>query len=771
MAVGPSWAQDDWESQLAEITEGATPDLVAGTADLMEGEVDIEDPDDHPATSVSSFTLDRDGVPVPEEITKAMENDVFTIEGLERTLHDDDHDLTQELAEIMETSPTANTLSAEQLAQQAAADEKADAEKIGQALDEAASDVLALPDQAFSLEDSLQNLMAETSPEDLSAMEHEDQLVAMAVEDNPLAAFNARQARLNAKQDFDWANLDSDQFFDLNNWLRDLKARKENPYWAGNRSYADHELVGFVLDCVGECWRYTQRGHHKVEYRTPLYETDEIMTGQHGHLWAFLVEGTMVRLAPNSSLTLQEIDIGLQENFLYARLNYGNLAWLSRNDGLFVPQTKAETDALFLPLPMEAANFVLPEKMTTEDNLAIFLDQDYLYQKAYDRLNQLITENNKFVNRPTYSFLVLPNGVLWGKNMMAEAVTYLGSDSYFKALDASFYQPPLPVKVKPKEEEPESTIIATSFFGQKNITLTSSEQKNTPAKQEDDEGNDHNKDNEESAESENSEQALGQNSEQEDAFSGAEKEKAYPPPRQGPQIRFYFRRLGKAIAQEVEVNTWYRLDKLSSMLERQESSAELNFDLLEFPIQRIPTIFTARELWLAERPTKIFAANLSSETLAASPRYRLWGHLTTDRLAAETDEEEASSTAIATSADTSTSTTSSPSTPANSDGAIAHSDNLQQRVNFLKKYVMRIEMSSLFKLDMYRRQLELEGKEFVLEIPGINRAPRFTDFYQDAITAYGHQPNHMALDLEQEHARLNSTQQPWWRQWRLKHRR
>ena len=98
-------------------------------------------------------------------------------------------------------------------------------------------------------------------------------------------------------------------------------------------------------------------------------------------------------------------------------------------------------------------------------------------------------------------------------------------------------------------------------------------------------------------------------------------------------------------------------------------------------------------------------------------------------------------------------------------------DNLQQRLDFLKKYVMRIEMSTLYKLDMYQKQLEREGKDFIIDIPGITHAPQFTDFYQDSIRAFGNQANHMALELEQEDQRLNSTQQDWWRNWRIKHRR
>ena len=215
------------------------------------------------------------------------------------------------------------------------------------------------------------------------------------------------------------------------------------------------------------------------------------------------------------------------------------------------------------------------------------------------------------------------------------------------------------------------------------------------------------------------------------------------------------------------------MDRLSSQLEPQENTKDLNFDLLEFPILRIPTILTARELWLAQRPTKIFDQPLTAETLAQAPRYRLWGTLTTDRLAdpphdAEentapedfglAEESKVPPPPVAT-------TTNTPATPQKV------SDNLQQRLDFLKKYVMRIEMSTLYKLDMYQRQLAREGKQFILDIPGLTQMPKFSDFYKESIRAYGNQPNHMALELEQEDRRLNSTQQDWWRNWRIKHRR
>ncbi|MBP5295859.1 MAG: hypothetical protein J6Y94_00835 [Bacteriovoracaceae bacterium] len=479
---------------------------------------------------------------------------------------------------------------------------------------------------------------------------------------------------------------------------------------------------------------------------------------------AILVDGTMVRLAPNSSLSLQEIDVGIKENFLYARINYGNVAWLSRNDGLFVPQAKAETDALFLPLKMNEANFILPDQMTTEDNLAFYLDQENLYREVYHRLNKLITANNQWIDRPTYSFLVMPNGVMWGKNLMLEAVVYLGGDSYLKALDFSFYQPPLPA---PKGADIAATRLAQPPGEELSPLALAAQEKGNLINQEAEAASD--------AESVGDDQAEEAESTKNDSTSpppsSSEEAVTYNPPQHRPQARFYFRKIAAQVPQEIEYNQWYRVDRLSSQLEPQESTQELNFDLLEFPILRIPTIFTARELWLAQRPTKIFTQPLRAEVLAQAPRYRLWGELSRDRLSDAEADDAAEDEAPSLSASGAATPSPAPVPAGKKSPSVVGDDNLQQRLDFLKKYVMRIEMSTLYKLDMYQKQLAREGKQFILDIPGLTKMPKFSDFYQESIRAFGNQANHMALELEQEDRRLNSTQQDWWRNYRIKHHR
>ena len=232
----------------------------------------------------------------------------------------------------------------------------------------------------------------------------------------------------------DWKEVEEKDFLDFQRWKIERQLKDENPLWKQNLQETRlTEKAGFVIDCVGECRNYRGLGYAKVRYLSTIMEGDEIFTMKDSYLWIYLLDGTLVRMSPESSITLKEINRGKTENMIYARLNTGNILWWSRAQNHFISKDHKETDSLFLPLDMYEANMQTRRFKVDEDNLYAYLQADTNKAKKYTRLNKLIDESNAMGSFPTRSFLTFPNGSVYGKNMVAEFVVLNGGNTYFKS--------------------------------------------------------------------------------------------------------------------------------------------------------------------------------------------------------------------------------------------------------------------------------------------------------------------------------------------------
>lgn len=267
-------------------------------------------------------------------------------------------------------------------------------------------------------------------------------LALIALDPAGLFAREAQQERATAylgqdKSLIEWSEIDADRWFDFQAWRKARDLKDEYPNWelkVRERGY--RALMGRVLDCVGECRIYKGEDFIRAGFRNTVHQGDEIVTQPDSYLWIYLLDGTLVRLSPDSSMTMKEFNIGEQENFLHARLNSGNILWLSRSRHHHVKENIRETDALFLPLTYHRANPLEAdedEKELDEDDLFAAFRPKKTNLKQVQRLNQLIEENNEWVKeRTTHSFIVMPNGSIWGENIQAEFVVLLGGESFFK---------------------------------------------------------------------------------------------------------------------------------------------------------------------------------------------------------------------------------------------------------------------------------------------------------------------------------------------------
>ena len=230
--------------------------------------------------------------------------------------------------------------------------------------------------------------------------------------------------------------VDVNRLLSFEVWKEQRALKDQKPVW--DRDVRDREVreeVGRLLECVGDCRIYGGPHFFPARYRSSIREGDDVVTMEDSYLWIYLFDGTLVRLSPHSSVSLKEINIGIKENFLHARLNSGNILWFSRHRQKFKPRERKETDSIFLPLSYYEANVKTSEAQINEEDLSFFLEDSQIIKSKYKRLNALIEENNKSIfknQKPTYSYLVFPNGTLWGKNLSTEFIVLMGNKSYFK---------------------------------------------------------------------------------------------------------------------------------------------------------------------------------------------------------------------------------------------------------------------------------------------------------------------------------------------------
>jgi hypothetical protein len=147
-----------------------------------------------------------------------------------------------------------------------------------------------------------------------------------------------------------WENLPIGSFLSFREWKEESSLQEQVPdYEKVIKERTHREKVGVIFQCVGSCRIDRGDGFFNVSPTTNIIEGDEIQTVGDSYLWIFLFDGTMVRLSPQSSITFNEFNIGVNENFINARVNAGNVVWLSRQKELFEVNNSRETDIIFFP--------------------------------------------------------------------------------------------------------------------------------------------------------------------------------------------------------------------------------------------------------------------------------------------------------------------------------------------------------------------------------------------------------------------------------------
>lgn len=231
-----------------------------------------------------------------------------------------------------------------------------------------------------------------------------------------------------------WENLSIGSFLSFKEWKEDSDMQDQVTGSKALVKERDHrETVGRIYQCVGSCRIDRGDGFFNGSPRTGIIEGDEIQTVGDSYAWIFLFDGTMVRLSPHSSITFNELNIGVSENFLNARVNAGNVLWLSRSPRMLESKDLRETDVIFFPYSEYESLPLSEKKMYDENNLFELITPPKSKLFQYISLNKMIMENNsKFPIKPTYAFIVMPNATIMGYSPNVEMVSLLGGKSYVK---------------------------------------------------------------------------------------------------------------------------------------------------------------------------------------------------------------------------------------------------------------------------------------------------------------------------------------------------
>ena len=236
-----------------------------------------------------------------------------------------------------------------------------------------------------------------------------------------------------------WSELEPTEWLNINTWLVERELKDKKPDWKIRLRDAQHrELAGKFLKCQGSCSVY--RGSMKAQtgYLSRIEEGDEIHTDEDSVAWIYFMEGGLMRLSPQSSLSVQEINFAKNEVLLLVRLNKGHLYWHPRNKTDYPQEFAPETDSFSLPLMVRDANvnFFARKRFKAQSDHArlqevMDLDEGAIKDQI-QTLNQLKAENNSFMNHRTKIMVVSPNASVTSSQASFDYLYYPGGKTYFK---------------------------------------------------------------------------------------------------------------------------------------------------------------------------------------------------------------------------------------------------------------------------------------------------------------------------------------------------
>lgn len=237
----------------------------------------------------------------------------------------------------------------------------------------------------------------------------------------------------------DWKNIEASDWTDLASWKKQRAAKDKNPKWRILvRNTRASESVGKVIKCIGKCKYFKGLYSSEANTLTGLSEGDEFQTDEKSAAWISLVDGTMLRVSPNTSVTFNEVNLSKKEIFFLIRINYGHLQFQSRLKGEFQQEDKPETDMAFFPLLIKEANreyYSIQEYATFDqaEKLRYSITSNAGHVSQYKTLNKFLKQENQIApDRDSKIFFYTANVSLIAKNMNGAIFYTLRGDARIK---------------------------------------------------------------------------------------------------------------------------------------------------------------------------------------------------------------------------------------------------------------------------------------------------------------------------------------------------
>lgn len=236
-----------------------------------------------------------------------------------------------------------------------------------------------------------------------------------------------------------WSIQDPEDFLNIDKWLAERSIKDKNPDWKIRlREYDQSENVGKILQCKGTCEVYRGSLPSKVQHLSQIIEGDELKTGPQSSAWVYLIDGSLLRLGANSSVSLVEFNLSKDTAYHFYRLNHGHVFWHPRTDKELVLESGPETDHFNLPLLMREANQanferkIFNQQNDFERSHEVLNLEENAIKMQFAMLNELKQKNNKIGLLKSKMMLISPNASLISSGSTLDMIYRLGSKSYFK---------------------------------------------------------------------------------------------------------------------------------------------------------------------------------------------------------------------------------------------------------------------------------------------------------------------------------------------------
>jgi hypothetical protein len=239
----------------------------------------------------------------------------------------------------------------------------------------------------------------------------------------------------------DWKKISSESWLDFSDWKARRALRDQDPEWKIKLRDSMHkQLMGILIDCVGKCELFTGVKPSPASHLTKIREGDELHIKTDSAAWLFMVDGTLIRLAANSSLSFLQMTVASKKFTFSLRVNEGHVHVQGRQQGKFQILDAPETDQAFLPLSQPMANreeYARREyqKVDKTKKLAMEAELNLGKNTQYAYLNLLMEKHQKAADWESEYLVVLPNMTLKAVNPILDIFYQINQPALVRAAD------------------------------------------------------------------------------------------------------------------------------------------------------------------------------------------------------------------------------------------------------------------------------------------------------------------------------------------------